>query len=92
MTISPESFAMVCFIALMENGDGLIEKHPSYITEKTFMLGAGFNAFAHLDIHNMRKVVAWHKFWGVALPAPVAAEYDLQENAAADLKAKGFEI
>lgn len=92
MTISPESFAMICFLVLMQNGEGLIDKSPDYITEKTYMLRAGLDAFSFLDIHNMGKVVAWHEEWKVELPEKVANEYKMQVDAWMDLKSKGFEI
>ena len=84
MTISPERFATICFLVLMQNGGGLNDKSPDYIMEKTSMLRAGIHAFAYLDIHNMRKVCAWCELWGVELPEAVAKEMQLQNSTAAE--------
>jgi len=91
-TISPESFAMICFLVLMQNGGGLETKAPSYIAEKTFMLNAGYDAFAYLDIHNMRKACQWCHDWHVDIPTEVALEMQRQNEAASSLAASGFEI
>lgn len=81
---------MICFLVLMENGKGLSEKSPDYITEKAHMLRSGLNAFAHLDIYNMRKVVAWSEKWGVQLDTKIIEEMSRQNHAAAELEEKGF--
>lgn len=80
-TISPDSFAMICFLVLMENGNGLSGKSPDYITEKMSMLRAGVNAFGYLDICNMRKAMKWCEEWKIAPPPEVAEEFRLQEGA-----------
>lgn len=82
MTISPESFAMICFIVLMQNGGGINDKRPDYITEKTRVLRAGYDAFAYLDIHNMRLACRWCEVWGVQLPDVIDAEMARQNGAA----------
>lgn len=89
-TISPESFAMVCFLVMMQNGAGLNEKSPDYITEKMTMLRSGLNSFAYLDIQNMRKVIHWCKTWGVGVPKEVAEEMERQNCAEQELVASGF--
>ncbi len=91
-TISPESFAMVCFLVLMENGDGIEGKHPDYIAEKTVMLRAGLDAFGYLDINNMRRVVSWHTTWNVELPEKIKKEMELQNKAERELREKGIEL
>lgn len=83
---------MLCFLVLMQNDDGLIDKAPIYIAEKTHLLRHGYDAFAALDIYNMRKVVAWCARWGVELPDPVKNEWELQEVAFEELKDKGFNL
>lgn len=90
MILSPESFAMVCFLVLMQNDEGLLGKSPDYISEKTVMLKMGHNAFAFLDIYNMRKVACWHKRWGVHLPPPIEEELQRQEEALASLQSRGI--
>ncbi len=88
MTISPESFAMVCFLTLMQNGGGIEDKHPSYIAEKTIMLRMGLDAFGFLDIKNMRGVVSWHTIWKVELPEKIKKEMKLQNKAEQELDEK----
>jgi len=89
-TISPDSFALLCFLVLMENGEGIKDKAPSYITEKTYMFRAGLDAFAALDIHNMHRVVQYCETWHIALPERVAEEWQMQTQAEAELQAKGI--
>lgn len=91
-TIHPDSFAMVCFLVLMQNGGGLMDKSPDYITEKTHMLRAGLEAFSYLDIHNMRKVIAWCDSWGVEVPELVKEEMGRQERALAELNNLGLDL
>lgn len=91
-TISPDSFAMVCFLVLMQNGEGLIDKAPDYITEKIPMLREGLNAFAYLDINNMRKAVAWCDEWKVEVPEEIRMEMARQDKAEMELKALGYDL
>lgn len=90
--LTRRQFALLCFTVLMENGDGIIEKAPQYVFEKSILLDVGYSAFAHLDFYNMSKVVNWHQFWSVDLPEEVAKEYKMQQEAVAELKAKGFDL
>jgi hypothetical protein len=89
-TISPDSFAMICFLVLMQNNGGLSDKSPDYITEKTHMLSSGFDAFAYLDIYNMEKAAAWCVKWGIELPKQIDAELTMQQEARTDLEEKGI--
>lgn len=91
-TIHPDSFALLCFLTLMQNGEGLIDKSPDYITEKTYMLRSGHNSFAALDIYNMRKVIDYCNAWNIQVPSDVALEMERQNEAQESLKEKGFEI
>jgi len=63
-----DEFARLCFLVLMQSGEGILDKHPSYIREKERMLDAGYEAFFELDIHNMRKVRQYCEHWGILLP------------------------
>lgn len=65
--LTPEKFAMVCFLVLMQNGQGILDKHPDYIEEKQAMLTDGYDAFGRLDYSNMAKVIEWHTTWEVKL-------------------------
>lgn len=73
--LPPDKFAMVCYLVLMQNGDGIIDKHPSYIDEKQYLLKRGYEAFAALDLLNQAIVIAWHGAWGLALPEEITANY-----------------
>jgi len=89
--MTPErEFAAVCFLVLM--GKGMTEHSPDYIAEKISMLNMGYDAFAFLDIHNMRKVSEWHEKWGVKMPQGPADYLAKSEDAAAELQARGVEI
>lgn len=90
MTISPEQFAWMCYLVLMQNGDGILDKHPSYIEEKKEILTRGYDAFAALDIYNKTILVQWSKGWNVELPTDVLDYYQEEVNAAAELAAKGI--
>lgn len=92
MFIAPEEFALVCFLVLMENGEGLMDKHLDYIREKVSMWEMGDDAFGKLDIHNMRKVKAWCDKWGIEMPEGPADYLKKCEEAAAELLARGVEI
>ncbi len=67
---------MICFLVLMQNGNGLYDKSPGYITEKTHILTAGTDAFAYLDVHNMGVVMKWCELWGVTPDQKVKEEYE----------------
>lgn len=88
--IHPDSFAMICFLVLMQNNSGLIMKSPDYITEKASMLSMGYTAFAMLDINNMRKVVDWLTRWKIEIPEVIAREYKLQVDARAKMLAEPY--
>lgn len=91
-TISPDSFAMLCFLVLMANGGGIRDKAPSYISEKMHLLGRGYEAFAALDIYNMRKVMVWCYDWNIEVPEVIQKEFDMQEAAMKELQEKGIEL
>lgn len=91
-SISPQSFARVCFLALMEGNSGFEDKHPSYIEEKVHMLDMGIEAFLRLDIHNMRKVNLWCQKWNVEMPKDCADYLRASEEAYEELLAKGVEL
>lgn len=91
-SISPESFAMICFLILMQNSKGVIDKSPDYITEKIWMLKDGITAFGALDIYNMRKVKEWCDVWNIEMPREAAEYLSVSEIALNELKTKGLEI
>lgn len=81
---------MLCFLVLMQNGDGLMDKSPDYITEKVHMLRSGSDAFAYLDINNMRIVLLYCDKWGIEISKEIAEEMKLQNESEAELRGKGF--
>lgn len=91
-TISPASFAMICFLILMQTGKGLNDKSPDYINEKISMLGGGFNAFSYLDVYNMNAVIAYCKDWKIKIPTVIQEEMDLQNKALENLHANGLDF
>jgi hypothetical protein len=87
-----DTFAQVCFLILMQNGDGIMDKSPEYILEKSQIQKHGVNAFRHLDIHNMRKLRGWCELWKVEMPIEFIEYLEASEKAAAELAERGFEI
>lgn len=71
-------FSTVCWLVLMENGKGIIEKHPDYIFEKMAMLQMPADiAYGRLDRENQQKVLDWCAAWGYQIPKDVF-EYERQ--------------
>lgn len=68
MKIDSEQFALVCFLSLMQGGDGLLGKHPDYIREKMVILKTKEDAYGFLDRPNQERVLAWINEWGLELP------------------------
>lgn len=90
--LSLDQFSLICFLVLMENGEGISDKAPDYIKEKRWVLDAGDEAFTALDIHNMRKVKAWCDKWNVEMPKNAANLLKHSEEAAEELKNRGFDL
>jgi hypothetical protein len=65
MKISPELFAIVCFLVMMESGEGIMGKSPNDIGEKRYLLLLGFETFGALNPDEQNKVEDWCKKWGV---------------------------
>lgn len=89
-TISHDEFAMVCFLVLMQNGEGLMDKSPDYVSEKKHVMTTGYDAFSYLDFYNMRKVIEWLEQWKIETPLPIKKEWDLQNEAMNELASKGI--
>jgi len=90
--LTPEEFALVCYLVLMENGGGILDKSPDYIAEKRNLLHMGYVAFRALDIYNMRKVIRWCHDWHVEIPKLISDELSMQEQALESLRSKGIEL
>lgn len=92
MTIEDDQFALVCYLALMQSGAGLLDKHPIYIKEKQYLLDRGLDAFAALDMSNMRRVMEWAAQWGVEVPEEVSEYFTTSVEAETELRARGMDI
>ena len=90
--MTEQTFALICYNVLMACNDGYKDKSPDYMAEKVAMLSEGYNAFAYLDIHNMRKVIGYLVTWKQPIPDVIQKEMDLQNEAATELAAEGFEL
>jgi hypothetical protein len=90
MEVDETTFGLMCFLTLMDNGDGITSKHPSYIREKSPAIAEGVDAFGRLDIHNMRKLKAWCDHWGMQMPKQARDRLNEEEIAAAELAEKGI--
>lgn len=55
--------AAVCFAILMENGVGIVGKHPDYILEKLRWCEVLPDPTVLLDERNMAKARAWAREW-----------------------------
>lgn len=53
------------FAILMENNDGVIDKAPSYMSEKLGHCGALQKPEVMLDDNNLAKFKEWQERWGV---------------------------
>lgn len=56
----------VVFAILMENNDGVIGKHPSYIQEKLTTTESFNQCYRILDRPNSQKLLKWLRKWDVA--------------------------
>jgi len=70
-------FSTVCYLVLMQNGDGVISKAPLYIQENANILSANdpMISFAHLDLANQQKVLLYCTEWDVEVPKDVLKYY-----------------
>ncbi|KKK50346.1 hypothetical protein LCGC14_3125900, partial [marine sediment metagenome] len=86
------SFAMICFLVLMQNGEGITDKAPNYIIEKMYLLRSGIEAFDALDIHNKRIVISWCEKWKIEVPEKVLKNFKGENNAFKGLQEMGFNL
>jgi hypothetical protein len=88
-----DAYSMIAFLVLMTGGRGLLDKAPEYIQEKAWAARSrGLDAFAMLDIYNMRRFMEYCKVWKVEVPKEIQERYDAEEGAAKELAAKGIEL
>ena len=71
MTIEEKMFAQICFVVLMANGVGYMDKHPIYIDKKMGIIERGFEAYGTLDRSNQLKVIDYFRHWKIDLPEPI---------------------
>jgi len=63
MTMNDELTRGLVFAILMENGDGIMGKHPKYILEKMTTVMKGNYPTNLLDARNMAKLEQWIERW-----------------------------
>ena len=71
------------------------ESSPDYLTEKATILGLDERdayGFGYLDIHNMARAVDYCEKWKLPLPEAWKKEKQLQDDAAQELAAAGFNL
>jgi hypothetical protein len=90
--VDEQLFGLMCYLVLMDNGDGIMSKHPTYVEEKAPAIMEGVEAFGRLDIHNMRKLKAWCEKWGMQMPATARQYLNDSEVAAQELSERGLDI
>ena len=60
-------FQTVCFLAVMQHGEGLASKAPKYIQEKMKASEDPRGAWNMLDLDNQILVRAWARYFGFPL-------------------------
>lgn len=76
MKIDEKTFAMVCYLVLMNHhGQGILEAHPSYVEEKISILNSGYDAYGYLDRSNQITVKNYLEQWKHELPDKIS-EYE----------------
>lgn len=90
--LAPPDFALICFLILMQNGEGILDKHPDYIREKVGMIGMGYEAIGKLDVNNIRKLMEWHEKWNVQLPPEIKKLHAQVEEVVKELAERGFNL
>jgi hypothetical protein len=50
------------------------------------------DAFARLDIHNMRRVMDWCRAWTVEVPGQITEHFEREVSAEMELRARGIKI
>jgi len=73
--------SLVSFCVLMQHGEGIMGKDPTYIIEKAKLIKAPVYLFSTLDDENSAKVIQWGKRFGIDLEGlikqMVADYYDI---------------
>lgn len=67
MDIDKELFQQVCFLALMQHGEGLISKSPKYIKEKMRVKKSPLAAWQMLDNDCQLVVLTWADRWNIPI-------------------------
>ena len=69
-------FILICFLVLMSSDCLNLDKHPSYISEKSYMLELdSLNAYSMLDRQKQFQVQSYFKFYKLELPKEIL-EYE----------------
>ncbi len=69
--LSKNRFAQLCYLILMQNGEGILDKHPDYIIEKRNVLKRGYSAYGSLDRINQNVLLMYFKKWELELPKEI---------------------
>lgn len=65
-------FILICFLVLMSSDCLNLDKHPSYISEKSYMLGLDcLDAYSMLDRQKQFQVQTYFKFYQLELPTEI---------------------
>lgn len=87
---------LVVYLTLVTSHDGeWTDKHPSYLDEKCLILGLGkadWWGFAHLDLKNMKRAIAYLDSWKLPVPQEWLQEIERQDEAWARLGRLGIDI
>jgi|JI7StandDraft_1071085.scaffolds.fasta_scaffold978139_2 hypothetical protein len=71
--LTPEQFAMVCFLAIMQDLDHTIIK---YIDDQSdLLLRSGYDAFSYISKEAQLKVIGYHEIWELELPKQVQFDF-----------------
>lgn len=82
MTMTPETFAAMCYVVLIGNHhNGYETSAPTYVQDKLSVLSAGYDAFGHLDIHHKKRVIAWLERWAITIPERVRESLAREQEA-----------
>lgn len=89
--LSPEKFALLCFIQMMQHGAGLISKSPEYIFEdKYYMLSMGYMAIQRLDYLGKKSIFDYCDHWNIKIPKVLVDYFEAEKEQVLTLAGKGI--
>lgn len=66
-----EFFGHLCYLILMQNGGGILDKSPDYVIEKMKALKMGYTAYQMLDFRNRKLLLAYLDKWSYDIPKEI---------------------